>query len=184
MMRLTIAGLAMATTLVFATATPLMEPLERQEDAVREVIRQAQKLSRFVYYQCGIKKGLRFSVDSPLVDSKTQAPKATTSHACGLLDLIQLPYSMNDTMTWFKQLTSNKEKMGLEDLIRANEENTTMNPQCKAWQLKDLLKIIELFDANGDSKLDFKEWWAMDLVLTTSEIIVAIDEEGCPELQV
>ena len=167
MMRLTIAGLAMATTLVFATATPLggvgqgfppgPEGRLIAADAI-DIIMKAKNATQSVMAECEAEG---------------------RPHACYLME-----YGLLAKMDLFLQLTQGREKMDMGDLKRFEAANLEMNPKCKAWDPQSHAKVIDLFDNDGDRYLDFLEWVALDWVLQVEQkekqaVIHRFDEDGC-----
>jgi len=163
MMRMTIAGLAMAATLVFGTATPPIpgRQEERQEElSVEEAIVQAQNVTQAAYAECG----------------------TSTSKACQMLD-----YLLRDKMAQFDHLTLSDgkrqegvKKMDLGDLKMIFNKN----PKCEPWGITNYLIIIKLFDLDDDKMLDYREWLALDMLLTMTELIAKADKAtGCLEFQ-
>jgi len=179
MMRLTFAGLAMATTLVFATDTPfegigqgyppgpegrgLQEiPSERFTAAeALDIILEAKQAAQSFMAECE-NKG-RWTALCYLMKN-------------GLLGKKNL----------FRQLTRRKERMDVGVLSRLGFVNLRRNPsKCKAWHPRIFSEIIKLFDTNADKYLNFSEWVALDWVLMVEEtegqaVINRYDEQGCP----
>jgi len=175
MMRLTIAGLAMATTLAFTTATPLNAllmggyatiPKAHGRDGLEKI--PSERLA--AEDAMDIILTAKNAVQSVLAKCETEGRPL----ACYLMEDGLLAKN-----TLFRQLTQGREKMDMGDLRRLE------HPKCKkAWDQKSYAKIINLFDAEGDKYLDFKEWLALDLVLQVEEkekkaVINRYEENGC-----
>jgi len=168
MMRLTIAGLAMATTLVFATATPLggFAKVVGRENIPSERLTAADALD-------GILEAKR-TIQSDMAKCKKE-----WTTLCYLMD-----FGLLAKKNPFRQLTQGREKMDMGDLKRLDAENLWRNPKCRGWPSENYAKIIELFDTDGDRYLDFSEWVVLDWVLMVEEtggeaVISRYDEKGC-----
>ena len=167
MMRLTFAGLAMATTLVFATDTPFEGvgqgfppgPEGRLIGAdATDMILKAKNTTQLAMAEC---------------------EGEGRPNPCYLME-----YGLLAKMNLFRHLTQGREKMDMGDLKRFEAASLEMNPECKAWDLQSHAKVIDLFDVDGDRYLDFLEWVALDWVLQVEQkgkvaLINRFDENGC-----
>lgn len=152
MMRMTIAGLAMAAALVFTTATPLMEPSRRQfPDSLGT---------------------------NPLPYVKQALSECRTEEGSKSAQCLMLSYLVGEKKGFFDMVTGPKQLLGVEELKKIDNQKP---PHCPRWPDFYHKTIAKMFGGD-DETMDFEEFLAFDWTKSESGKIVGRNETtGCPE---
>ena len=152
-MRMTIAGLAMAAALVFTTATPLMEPSERQ-------FPESLGTNPLPY------------VKQAISECRPEEEEAESAQC------LMLSYLVAEKKGFFDMVTGPKQLLGVEELKKMDNQKP---PHCPRWPDFYHKTIAKMFGGD-DEKMDFEEFLAFDWTKSESGKIVGRNETtGCPE---
>ena len=152
-MRITIAGLAMAVALVFTTATPLMEPSERQ---FPESLfgRNPLPVVKKAFSECRAEE------------------EGSQSSQCLMMD-----YLLQEKKAFFDMATGPKQLLGEEELKKIDNLKPEMCPRWPDFYHKTIAKMF----GGDDEAMDFAEFLAFDWTKVKSGKLIGMNETtGCP----
>ena len=154
MMRMTIAGLAMAAALVFTTATALMEPSERQ-----------------------FPESLGPNPLPVVKEAFSECRASVTEEGSNSAQCLMLDWLVREKRGFFNMVTGGTGLLGVEELKKMDNKKP---PFCPRWP--DFIhNTIAKWFGGDDEKMDFEEFLAFDWTKSSGKLVGRNETSGCPE---